>query len=62
MGTGGRLTAEVAQAESDIPGFLPALEAGHTLTFGVSRTTCFLLLGSGVSLLRDEIYSVASTG
>ncbi len=50
MGTGHRLTAEGAQAESNTPGFLPALEAGQALTFGIPRTTRFLMPGSGVLL------------
>ena len=33
MGTAGRLTAAAGASVSDAPGFLPALEAGRTLTF-----------------------------
>lgn len=61
MGTGGRLTAEVAQAESEVPGFLPALEAGQTLTFGTSRTTRFLMLGGGASLVALGLYTIFLT-
>lgn len=56
MGTAGRLTAEVAQAETEIPGFLPALEAGQTRTFGISRTTRFMMLGAGVLFVAGALY------
>lgn len=61
MGTAGRLTAEVAQAEPEVPGFLPALEAGQTLTFGIRRTTRFLLLGGGVFLIVLGLYTIFFT-
>ena len=53
------MTAEVAQAEAETPGLLPALEAGQTLDYGIARTTRFLMLGAGALFIAAAIYTLA---
>ena len=62
MGTAGRLTAAAGASVSDAPGFLPALEAGRTLTFRHPKHYWPVFIAASVAMTLFGLFLLALGG